>query len=423
MTQRCPLTLSLDVASLFTNISLELTVEIIDDSWERIMPHTKIPKDDFIRLLEFIFHSNFFVYNGTFYRQRFGCPMGLSLSSVLADIVMTYLIKTQLNRLSFRPFFIRQYVDDLLMAVPGSVIDELLMVFNDFDDNLKFTIERENNRSIPFLDTIVHRGEDNNIKLDWYRKESSSGRYINSMSYHDISIKANVILGLKKRIEDVTHPTFREAALGRLVSLMLDNGYSTRFVNKLVYNTPCTSGQPTTGRETNANDGRDEMDQTFFAKLPFIREVTFELIKLFKKFSENMKIAKYNLIVTQSFFNSTKDRLSQSLEKNTVYKVKCGSCSLCYIGQTSQALKKRMSLHKSDSTIRPDRCALGQHIRDTGHYVDFEDVTILEKEENNKRRLFLEMYHINRNNTMNSKTDTRNLSNIYSFLLGCDNIG
>lgn len=33
--------------------------------------------------------------------------------------------------------------------------------------------------SVSFLDTQVIRPENNSIKLDWYRKPTASGRYIN----------------------------------------------------------------------------------------------------------------------------------------------------------------------------------------------------------------------------------------------------
>ncbi|XP_044751864.1 uncharacterized protein LOC123311820 [Coccinella septempunctata] len=333
---------------------------------------------------------------------------------------MSTLIKTQLRRLSFTPSFLCQYVDDLIISMPGDRETEVLEIFNNFDDHIQFTIERESNRSVPFLDTKLIRQEDNTIKLDWYQKPSSSGRYINASSYHNIKIKVNTILGLKKRIEDITHPTLTKGALGRLFQLMKDNGYSNQLLKKLLYSTT-RPPEPTLTAENGGNDD-DIQDRITFAKLPYIKELTFELTKLFKKYM-NIKVARYTLVATKSFFSNTKEKLKNSFKRNVVYQIKCKHCPQVYIGQTSQALAKRISLHKSDSTIRPDRCALGQHIRNTGHNADFDNVMVLEQEDNYNKRLFLEMCHIQQNNTMNTKSDTSNLSSIYSFLLRCDQYG
>ncbi|KAL3286072.1 hypothetical protein HHI36_000585 [Cryptolaemus montrouzieri] len=92
----------------------------------------------------------------------------------------------------------------------------------------------------------------------------------------------------------------------------------------------------------------------------------------------------------------------------------------CYVGQSGQTLNKRLVLHKSDAKLRPDRCALAQHVFSTGHNMCFDNVEILDTEKNLTKRKFLEMCYITQNNTMNSRTDVNNLSNIYSFLLTLD---
>ena len=106
------------------------------------------------------------------------------------------------------------------------------------------------------------------------------------------------------------------------------------------------------------------------------------------------------------------------LQKNVVYCISCRTCQGSYVGQTSQCLKNRIVAHKSDSRLYPDRCALASHINTTKHSVDFDNVKILEKENNSSKRLFLEMCHIKKQeNSINKKTDVDGLSIIYSYLL------
>ena len=110
--------ISLDVISLFTNISLEISIKIITDEWPRIQNNTNIPKDVFIKIIRFLFDSNYFTYNGRYYSQIFGCPMGSNLSPVLANLVMSCLLKSCIGQLSFAVPFIFQYVDDLILSIP-----------------------------------------------------------------------------------------------------------------------------------------------------------------------------------------------------------------------------------------------------------------------------------------------------------------
>ena len=98
--------------------------------------------------------------------------------------------------------------------------------------------------------------------------------------------------------------------------------------------------------------------------------------------------------------------------------VPCSSCELVYVGQTSQQLKKRLIQHKSDIKNPSKKCALAEHCRNSKHSMNFDNTKILDLEKIPRKRSFLEMYHIKRNNNcMNSKSDIQNISNIYSFLI------
>ena len=51
-----------------------------------------------------------------------------------------------------------------------------------------------------------------------------------------------------------------------------------------------------------------------------------------------------------------------------------------YIDQTSRILKDRLVSHKSDIRLKLDACALSQHINETGHAANFENVKLLDSE-------------------------------------------
>ncbi|XP_044751664.1 uncharacterized protein LOC123311660 [Coccinella septempunctata] len=191
--------ISLDAVSLFTNITLQLVIQLLDDNWHMIAPNCNIPKDEFLAVITFLFSSNYFVYDGKFYKQKDGCPMGSNPSAILAIIVMTEIIRRACIVLGFTLPFICHYVDDIITAVPETEIDSVRQQFNlVFEDVVSFTVKRETNNAVPFLDTLVIRTPDNTLITDWYTKPASSGKFINFQSYHSFKVKTNFILGMKK---------------------------------------------------------------------------------------------------------------------------------------------------------------------------------------------------------------------------------
>lgn len=373
---------------------------------------------------------------------------------------MTKVLKHSIQRLRFKPPFLFQYVDDLILSIPEGSSQSTLETFNSFNEHIQFTIEEEKNMAVPFLDSLVIRTEDNQIQLDWYQKPTSSGKYINFLSYHNNKMKYNVIMGMKKRIHDITHPSRRETAVRRLFNIMLDNGYPEKVLNRLLYQTPRPAVVPDNQQPTvvqqevvlttspsriedslNARDSppqprsrsprppaeeattvdQDPLHARRYAVLPYIQGLTHKLIVLFSKNNNDLKIAQYNLLTNKKLFTTNKDPIPLEHKHDVVYEITCQNCNLSYIGQTSQTIKQRITLHKSDVRLRNKRCALTTHVETTGHTMLFDDVKILDSHKNLNRRLFLEMCHINNNeNSINNRSDIDSLSSIYSFLLSLD---
>nr|CAI5827748.1 unnamed protein product [Callosobruchus analis] len=102
--------------------------------------------------------------------------MGSTISPILVNYVLDDLIIESLQETDFRVPFVKRYVDDLLLALPTDKIDILLNKFNSYDVNLQFTLEKEVDNSIPFLDMRIIHSEDNILRTTWYRKPMSSDR-------------------------------------------------------------------------------------------------------------------------------------------------------------------------------------------------------------------------------------------------------
>ena len=71
-----------------------------------------------------------------------------------------------------------RYVDDILRDIKKCKIDDAMNRINDLDTNLKFTLERECNGSIPFLDMRIIRNS-NALESTWYTKSTDTGLLMN----------------------------------------------------------------------------------------------------------------------------------------------------------------------------------------------------------------------------------------------------
>ena len=137
----CYKLISLDVVSLFTNVPIELAVDSIVRRWDHIGRKCSIPREEFLRAIRFVLNSTYFTFNGKYYKQTFGTPMGSPLSPIIADLTLQDLENKAITSLGVcLPFYVR-YVDDVALAAPSSMLDKVVVMFNSFHPRLQFTME------------------------------------------------------------------------------------------------------------------------------------------------------------------------------------------------------------------------------------------------------------------------------------------
>lgn len=78
--------------------------------WNLIEKHTTIKKHNFQRLLKLcVFESGFFLYQGKYYKQIKGFPIGNPLSGMVATFVLNDFLEKFYEQIP--PKFITKYVD------------------------------------------------------------------------------------------------------------------------------------------------------------------------------------------------------------------------------------------------------------------------------------------------------------------------
>lgn len=414
---------SLDVKSLFNNITIDLAKNSIEKHWDDIQSHCNISKRKFFELIEFLFDTTVFSYNNTVYKQILGMPMGSPVSPILAQYVMDDLINDCLSKIEFEIPFLKKYVDDIILSIPSNSTEQLLVVFNSYNQRLKFTIEEEDqNRSVPFLDTKLIRRMDNTVITSWYTKPGSSGRYLHYESFHSEKQKINVLLGMKNRVITTSHTSLRLNNLKKLAELFITCGYPPPLVKKLLFNR--SSIHDTSHSDTGATENgppignnQDGVTNIFYYSIPNIAQVSHRLKKLFLNFT-NIRLALKNKVTINSLFTKLKDQDNFMNFSNVVYCIPCEDCEKKYIGQTSRKVKDRITSHRSDVRHNKQSCMLAKHALTQNHNLNYNEVRILDYESNSQKRMFLEMCHIfNEPEAMNARTDIEGLSVIYTYLL------
>jgi hypothetical protein len=87
-----------------------------------------------------------------------------------------------------------RYIDDILIIYNSheTDIENTLYEFNNIHPNIKFTIEKEVNNTINFLDLSISKA-DNNLQLGIYRKPTTTDSVIHSDSCHPLEHKRAAI--------------------------------------------------------------------------------------------------------------------------------------------------------------------------------------------------------------------------------------
>ena len=111
--------------------------------------------------------------------------MGSPLASVVANIFMSFSESKWLNKYNIHKLqFYLRYVDDILAAFEKEQ-DSLnfLNCGNNKHANIKFTIEKQVNHSIAFLDIFISGMDNQNLTLQIYNKSIYMGLLLNFKSF------------------------------------------------------------------------------------------------------------------------------------------------------------------------------------------------------------------------------------------------
>ncbi len=193
-----------------------------------------------IDLLSFCLNTTYFVFDGIYYQQVFGTAMGSPVSAVIANLVMEDVEQRALASAPVRLSFWKRFVDDIISAVSRNDIDILLQHLNSIEPSIQFTVERETNGDLAFLDLNVYRTIEGKLETAVYRKPTHTDKYLSYNSHHPVSHKKSVAKTLLQRAEHLPSNSDSQANEREYVlNILRENNYPKDFLKNCLNPSAC----------------------------------------------------------------------------------------------------------------------------------------------------------------------------------------
>ena len=420
--------ISIDVESLFTNVPIDETIKMIKDAFfkeksEKVLRTKKnignknirlgdsqyegnlngLPWEHFEYLLRNCLQESIFTFNNKLFKQIDGVSMGSRLGPIIANIFMDYFECQHINELTKLGVKLwLRYVDDTFVVINNkNQADKILDYLNKCHPTIKFTIEKETNNEINFLDVKIKRELDGTITTSTYRKPTFTGVMLNWNSLTSIKYKKGLIGCLLDRSYKIcSNNQQRIIEMEELRDLLLKNNYPQQIIQN-------EFDKFEKYKMINVDKVQNPKEKIKYLSIPFINDKS-EIIG--RKIQEAVKEHFTNINLRVAFKSPAtlgshfpfKDKVTDPSKLSmVVYHLKCKNCNADYIGQTKRICDVRMKDHQTDKNSH-----VFEHHNIPGHEIDFENVEILDRADTVRKLEYKEMLYIRKHKpTINKQTE------------------
>ncbi|XP_062710010.1 uncharacterized protein LOC134288585 [Aedes albopictus] len=194
---------------------------------------------------------------------------------------------------------------------------------------------------------------------------------------------------------------------------------------------------PSRSTETITEQPETTKIDKIYRAIPYIPALSQRITKILARDYSNIAIATKQTRVIKNLHTQVKHPVNKDDISNVIYKIPCNNCDSCYIGMTTNTLRKRLAGHRSNinrlekltndnntnteiakTSLIETTTALIQHCIETDHRFNLEHTQIIDHSYRQSTLPFLEMCHItNTNHTINRRTDIDRLSTTYAAVL------
>ena len=370
---------SFDVNSLFTNVPVEETLLFLQNHLQDNPIDMPFSLETLVKLLRLCLDHCYFSFNGKYFIQQRGYPMGNCLSPVLCNLYMEHFERDLLQTVVDFEFTWFRYVDDVFAVVPDNLeLEPFLRRLNSLSTSITFTMEVESGGMLPFLDVCVSRNYTGFPTYRIYRKPTHSNTYIHRFSAHPTNVKLGTISGLFLRAYRLCNADSIDDEIEYVTEVFLGLGYERPFIKKAHFK----------ARRTFYLTRDVEPRDTNYVVLPSVCEGT----NVGKLFPEDVRLVYGSSTVTKSFL---RNGISKGMKRESgIYSIPCNSCDLRYIGETDD-FERRMKNHRNDIRNEKTTNPIVKHILENDHRVNIGNSKLVKRVNNVNERKLIETILIN----------------------------
>ena len=282
-------------------------------------------------------------------------------------------------------------------------------MLNNAPHKIQFTVEKENNGNIAFLDVMIKR---TNLgpKFSVYRKPTNKNDFIHSLSAHSDRIKSGVIIGFFLRAIRICSPEYLQSEYEFIINSFQELGYPKGLILKLKQRAVQIMERREEGNDVNPEVGA----VTRYLTIPHSQEN--EVIQRFLRNSKTQVVFSSNVKISETTRNMEK----KVNDLSVVYSIPCNSCHKKYFGESCRGLEKRLEEHKKDVRYHKISNALVQHIDECSHLPNWNRAEVINSGISKALRKSLEAMHIALEDNINSRAGFVNWSKTAAGLASKD---
>jgi hypothetical protein len=160
--------------------------------------------------------------------------MGSPHSALVANFFMEDFEKRAIEQATHKPTCWFRYVDNTFVIWQHSQEKqaEFLNHLNTLHDNIHFTMEKEEDGHLPFLDIDIYRKLNGSLGHRVYRKPTHTNLYLHHNSHHHPSHKHSVLTSLIHRATAICDQDSLNQGLVFCTTVFKHNGYSTHQIRR-----------------------------------------------------------------------------------------------------------------------------------------------------------------------------------------------
>ena len=370
--------ISLDIKDMYTNIPIKETLEIIKNQLQSLQYDDHIIHQ-LTTLLAGSLKQNYFRHQQNFYQQKDGLPMGSPLSPIMSEIFLQYLESINIETLKqqFNIIYYGRYVDDVIIVYNNQkdIGEQILQKFNELHNNIKFTIEKEDQKTINYLDITIKRIKLHNkhiLDFNIYRKPTTSKLSIDFNSHHPYEHKIANYRYLLNRLNNIplSKNNYKKEFLN-ILSIAQYNNFPKAVIYKLndkIKNNIFKKKHTTLQNNNNNNQTKN------YVAIEYCGSVSDKIRRILGK--NNLKVGYKTTNKIQKLLNN-KDHEIEKMSCSGIYKLEC-PCGAQYIGKTTRKFKQRLHEHRYSFIYnKPEKSNYASHLLEHHHPLNNNSFSII----------------------------------------------